>query len=204
MRFYDSLGPNPQIVRTFAAEKGIALAAVPIDIMAGENRGPAFLAINPLGQLPALALDDGTVVTEVTAICELLEDLHPSPALLGSTPVERAETRMWVRRFDLALLEPFTLGFRAAVARDFFAPRLPLLSEAAGRELLAHWAGQLRVFDRLLARRTFVCGARFSLADIPLGVFLRFAPAAGVPLPEDLDWFPGWLARLEARGTFSA
>ncbi|WP_448581637.1 glutathione S-transferase family protein [Thermaurantiacus sp.] len=204
MRFYDSLGPNPQVVRTFAAEKGIALARVPVDIMAGENRSEAFRAINPLGQMPALQLDDGTVVTEVTAICELLEDLHPQPALIGTNAVERAETRMWVRRFDLALLEPFMLGFRATLARSFFAPRMPLLSEAAGQEMMAHWAERLRFFDALLAGRRFVCGDRFSLADIPLGAFLRFAPAAGVSLPADLDWIPGWLDRLAARGTFDA
>ncbi|MFN7174056.1 MAG: glutathione S-transferase family protein [Thermaurantiacus tibetensis] len=204
MRLYDSLGPNPQVVRTFMAEKGIALERVPVDIMGAENRGEAFRAINPLGQLPALALDDGTVVTEVTAICELLEELHPEPPLLGRTPAERAETRMWLRRFDLLVIEPFTLGFRATVARDFFSPRLPLLSQAAGAEMLAHWADRLRVLDGLLAGRAFVCGDRFSLADIPLGCFLRFAPAAGVPLPEGLAFVPPWLERLDARGTFAA
>lgn len=204
MRLYDSLGPNPQIVRTFAAEKGMSLAKVPIDIMAGENRGEAFRAINPMGQMPALSLDDGTVLTEVAAICEYLEECHPRPALVGGTPVERAETRMWVRRFDLGVLEPFMLGFRATVARDFFSPRMPLLSESAGGELMAHWAERLAFFDRLLDGQTFVCGARFTLADITLGVFLRFAPAAGVPLPDGLCWIPGWLDRLAARGTFDA
>ncbi len=204
MRLYDSLGPNPQVVRTFAAEKGIRLETVPIDIMGGENRGEAFRAINPMGQMPALELDSGAVITEVTAICELLEELHPHPALVGNTPVERAETRMWVRRFDLAILEPFMLGFRATVARAFFSPRMPLLSGAAGAEMMAHWAERLRFLDGLLAGRTFVCGERFSLADIPLGCFLRFAPTAGVPLPEGLAFVPGWLDRLDARGTFAA
>lgn len=204
MRLYDSLGPNPQVVRTFMAEKGIRLETVPIDIMGGENRGEAFRAINPLGQMPALELDSGAAITEVTAICELLEELHPEPPLIGTSPAERAETRMWVRRFDLAVLEPFMLGFRATVARDFFAPRMPLLTPSAGAELMAHWAERLRFLDSLLAGRTFVCGERFSLADIPLGCFLRFAPAAGVPLPEGLAFVPPWLERLDARGTFAA
>ncbi len=204
MKLYDSVGPNPQIVRTFAAEKGIALARVPVDIMGGENRRPPFLALNPLGQLPALELADGTVLTEVVAICEYLEEQVPEPRLLGASPEERAVTRMWVRRFDLGVLEPFTLGFRATAGRAFFLPRLPLLSEAAGAEVLAQAAGQLALFDRLLAGRTYVCGARFSLADITLGCFLRFADSVGQPIASGLAWVPGWLERLEARGTFAA
>lgn len=204
MRLYDSEGPNPQIVRTFAAEKGIALDRVPVDIMGGENRGPAFLARNPMGQLPALELDDGTILTEVVAICEYLEDLHPEPPLIGGTAGERAETRMWVRRFDLGVLEPYMFGFRATIGRAFFAPRMALLSEAAGAEMLHLMEEKLRHFDRLLAGRSFVCGSRFSLADITLGAFLLFARKMGQGLPEGLTWMPGWLGRLERRGSFEA
>lgn len=204
MRLYDSTGPNPQIVRTFAAEKGIALERVAVDIMGGENRGDAFRARNPMGQLPALELESGAVITEVVAICELLEELHPQPALIGQNAHERAMTRMWVRRFDLGVLEPFMFGFRATAGRKFFAPRMTLLSEAAGAEMLAQMAEKLALFDGLLAGRSFVCGERFSLADITLGCFLLFGRGMGAPLPDGLTWMPGWLDRLEARGTFSA
>jgi glutathione S-transferase len=204
MKLHDSAGPNPQIVRTFAAEKGIVLERVPVDIMNAENRGEAFRARNPMGQLPALELDDGQIVTEVVAICEYLEELHPSPALIGTTPAERAETRMWVRRFDLGVLEPYMFGFRATTARTFFTPRMSLLSEAAGTEMLGQVAERLAQFDRLLAGRTFVCGERFTLADITLGVFLRFDAAVRAPLPDGLTWLPGWLGRLDARTSFSA
>jgi glutathione S-transferase len=204
MRLYDSLGPNPQIVRTFAAEKGVLLEKVPVDILGGENRDAAFRVKNPLGQLPALELASGVVVTEVVAICELIEELHPQPALVGNTAVERAATRMWVRRFDLGVLEPFMFGFRATTGRAFFEPRMPLLSQAAGEEMLQRMREALRVFDGLLAGRSFVCGERFSLADITLGCFLRFCGEVETPLPDSLQWVPGWLERLEARGTFSA
>jgi glutathione S-transferase len=204
MKFYDSAGPNPQIVRTFAAEKGISLNKVPVDIMKAENRGDSFRAVNPMGQLPALELDDGQIITEVVAICEYLEECHPSPALIGTSPAERAETRMWVRRFDLGVLEPYMFGFRATTARAFFAPRMSLLSEAAGSEMLGQVTERLAQFDLLLAGRTFVCGDRFTLADITLGAFLRFDIATRGPLPEGLDWLPGWLTRLQERASFAA
>lgn len=204
MRLYDSIGPNPQIVRSFAAEKGIMLERIPVDLPAGENRGEAFLARNPLGQTPALELDSGRIITEVVAICELLEELYPQPALIGNDAPERAETRMWVRRFDLGLLEPWMWGFRATAGRRVFTGRMPLLSEEAGAEVLQLMTGTLRHFDSLLAGRTFVCGERFSLADITLGCFLMFGQKRGSPLPDGLGFVPGWLERLESRGTFRA
>lgn len=204
MRLYDSLGPNPQIVRTFAAEKGLTLERVPVDIMAAENRGPGFGRVNPMGQLPALALDDGRILTEVVAVCEYLEELHPAPSLIGTTAEERAETRMWLRRFDLALVEPFMWGFRATTARALFAPRMTLLSESAGAEVLALVAERLVFLDGLLAGRAFVCGNRFTLADILPGVVLRFAQTVGFALPGGLAFVPGWLERLAARPSLSA
>jgi len=204
MRLYDSLGPNPQIVRTFAAEKGLELERVPVDIMAAENRGPAFRRLNPMGQLPALELDDGRILTEVVAICEYLEELQPAPALIGATAGERAETRMWLRRFDLAVVEPFMWGFRATAGRALFAPRMALLSEGAGAEVLAQVAERLVFLDGLLAGRSWVCGDRFTLADIVPGVMLRFGQTVGFALPEGLGFVPGWLERLGARPALSA
>lgn len=204
MRLYNSMGPNPQIVRTFAAEKGITLDLVEVDLKAGENREAPFLARNPMGQTPALETDAGQIVTEVTAICEFLEELHPQPALIGNDAAERAETRMWVRRVDHGVMEPFMAGFRATAGRPFFAPRMALLSESAGGEVLELMRGNIRKLDGLLDGRTWLCGERFSLADIVLGSFLLFGRRTGAALPDGLAWFPGWLARCEARESFSA
>lgn len=204
MRLYNSVGPNPQIVRTFAAEKGITLELVEVDLRGGENRQPQFLARNPMGQTPALETDGGQIITEVTAICEFLEDLHPQPALIGNDAAERGETRMWMRRLDLGVMEPFMAGFRATTGRAFFAPRMALLSEGAGAEVLELMNGNLVKFDALLEGRTWICGERFSLADILLGCFLAFVKRTGGKLPDGLKWFPGWLERCEARASFSA
>ncbi len=82
MKFYNSLGPNPRLVRIFMLEKGIDIPATEIDIMAGENRQAPYTDINPAGQMPSLTLDDGTNIAETIVICECLEEAHPTPALI--------------------------------------------------------------------------------------------------------------------------
>ena len=101
MKFYNSVGPNPRVVRVFMAELGVSCDVEEIDIMKGVNRQSDYLAVNPGGQLPALMLDDGRVVSEITAICEYFADQAGGSTLIGETPEDRAETRMWVRRIDL-------------------------------------------------------------------------------------------------------
>ena len=89
MKFYNSIGPNPRVVKMFMQEKGITIPFVEVDLMAGENRKEPYVAKNPGGQLPALELDDGAVLTEITNICEYLEEKNPSTTpLFGSTPEE--------------------------------------------------------------------------------------------------------------------
>ena len=101
MRMYNSLGPNPRCVRMFMTEKGVTLDTIEIDILGAENRQGPYTDKNPGGQMPAIELDDGSILAETTAICEYLEDTQPGPALIGSTPEEKAETRMWQRRIEL-------------------------------------------------------------------------------------------------------
>ncbi len=120
MKLYSSMGPNPRLVRLFMAEKGLNIETVPVDLLAGENRKEPFLNKNPAGQLPALELDDGTVISETVAICEYLEELQPQPALIGNSAQERAETRMWTRRIDLKICEPLGSGFRCAEGARLF------------------------------------------------------------------------------------
>ena len=98
MKLYDSIGPNPRIVRMFMAEKGIDMPKQTVDLRGGENRQAEHLKRNPHGQMPTLELDDGSYLSEITAICEYLEEKNPKPAMIGSTPEERAECRMWTRR----------------------------------------------------------------------------------------------------------
>jgi glutathione S-transferase len=120
MKIYTSRGPNPRVVRMFMAEKGIQLELVKVDLMGGENRREPYLSKNPSGQSPVLELDDGRYLAEITVICEYLYEKKPDPPLIGRTPEERAETRMWVRRIDLNIAEPMANGFRFGEGLEFF------------------------------------------------------------------------------------
>jgi len=202
MKFYTSVGPNPRVVALFMAEKGISIPEVVVDLRGGENRrAPYNVDVNPAGQTPALELDDGTILTEITAICEYLEERFPDPALIGTTPEERATTRMWTRRIDLKICEPLANGFRFAEGLPLFESRMRCLPEAAAG-LKAVAQDGLRWLDPLIAEREFVAGDRISLADILLFAFLDFGAGVGQPLdPANgniLRWYEGMKARPSA------
>ena len=82
MRLLSSFGPNPRMVRMFCIEKGIDIETVEHDLLGGENRAAAYTAKNPGGQMPALELDDGSVIGETVAVCEYLEEKNPSNPLI--------------------------------------------------------------------------------------------------------------------------
>lgn len=204
MKLHDSIGPNPHVVRMFAAEKGLDLARETVDLRGGENRQAAYVAKNAAGTTPCLELADGRFLSEVTVIAEYLEELHPAPPLIGTTPDERAETRMWVRRIDLGIVEPMTNGFRAAEGRPLFAPRMRLVGPDGASELKAIARDRLLWLDGQMAGRTWVCGDRFTLADILLFAFVAFGATVGQPLPETVTWLPGWFDRVKARPSAAA
>ncbi|MBI1405664.1 MAG: glutathione S-transferase [Caulobacter sp.] len=205
MKLYNSIGPNPHMVRMFAAEKGLSLPKVEVDLMAGENRGEPYTgAVNPAGQTPALVLEDGRVITEITVICEYLEEKHPSPALIGSTPEERAETRMWTRRIDLNICEPMANGFRAAEGRAIFESRMKLVGAEGSKDLKAIARDRILWLNGLMGERKFICGDRFSLADILLFAFIAFGAQVGQPIPDEAAWVKAWFERVKARPSAAA
>ena len=203
MKFYNSVGPNPRVVRMFMAEKGITIPAQQVDLMKGENRQADHLKRNPHGQMPALELDNGAYVSEILAICEYLEETHPKPPLIGSTPEERAETRMWTRRIDLNICEPMANGFRFSQGLPLFQNRIVCVPEAAeGLKRIA--ADRLKWLDGQMEGRKFVCGARFSLADILLFCFVDFGGQVGQPLDASNKNLTGWLAQVKDRASAKA
>jgi len=206
MKLHNSLGPNPHVVRMFAAEKGIALPLQPVDVMNAEHRRPPYAdRVNTMLQTPALETDDGAVICEVTAICEYLDELHPSPPLVGATPAERAETRMWVRRIDLNILEGRSRAFRATGARAFYEGKIKLLSVPAAEELKALVEDRILWLDEQMAGKTYVCGERYSLADILLYRFMTFgAPAGRNNLPTGADRLQAWYRRVAGRPAAAA
>ena len=204
MKLYDSVGPNPHVVRMFAAEKGIDLPTVRVDLRGGENRREGYMARNPAGTTPVLELADGRTVAEITVIAEYLEELHPAPPLVGTTPDERAETRMWTRRIDLGIVEPMSNGFRASEGRAMFAPRMRLVGAEGAADLKAMAQDKLRWLDAQMGTNRFVCGERFSLADILLYCFVAFGTSVGQPLPADANWLAGWFDRVKGRPSAAA
>ncbi|OGB06793.1 MAG: glutathione S-transferase [Burkholderiales bacterium RIFCSPHIGHO2_12_FULL_69_20] len=204
MLFYDSVGPNPRMVRMFAAERGIALPSTKIDLRGGENRQPPYLAKNPAGQMPALELDDGFVLAEITAICEYLDETATSgPSLIGADARQRAEARMWTRRIDLYIVEPLTAGFRYAEGLKMFQSRMHCIPHAAD-DFKAIAQQKLAWLDGQIAGREFVCGDRLTMADILLFAFLDFGNGVGQPLNPALTQVAAHFARMKARPSAAA
>ncbi|MEH2471488.1 glutathione S-transferase [Nitrobacteraceae bacterium AZCC 2161] len=198
MKLYASIGPNPRVVRMFLAEKGINIPVQAVDLAAGENRQPAHLARNPHGQMPTLELDDGSYLSETVAICEYLEETHPAPALIGTTPEERAEARMWRQRIDLNICQHIANGYRFSQGLKRFESRIVCAPEgAAGLKKIA--ADRIRWLDGQIAGKEFICGPRFTLADIKLYCWLDFAGKVGQPLDPANSHIAAWFARVDTR-----
>ena len=197
MKLHNSIGPNPRAVRIFLAEKGLAIPLVQVDLMGGENRREPYLSKNPAGQLPCLELDDGRFLSEITVICEYIEEKKPEPALIGRTPEERAMTRMWVRRIDLNIVEPLANGFRYAEGLGLFKTRIRTIPHAAD-DLKALAREKLEWLEGLL-RGPWIVGDRFTLADILLFAFLEFGAQVGQKLDAKLLKLNDWYGRVAAR-----
>ncbi|HEY5107498.1 MAG TPA: glutathione S-transferase family protein [Caulobacteraceae bacterium] len=203
MKFYNSIGPNPRVVKMFMAEKSLDIAHEEVNLVAGENRQAPYTAKNPSGQMPALELDDGEVLAEITAICEYLEEIHPDPPLVGATPRERATTRMWVRRVDLNIVEPMANGFRFSQGLPLFQNRVHCIPHAAD-DLKVIAQEHLTWLDGLIAGRTWIAGERFTLADILLFCFLDFGSQVGQPLNAENKNVAAWFERVKARPSAAA
>ena len=203
MKLYASIGPNPRVVKMFIAEKGLDIPIETVDLMAGENRQAPYVAKNPSGTMPALEVEEGVILAEITAICEYLEELHPNPPLIGSTPMQRAETRMWTRRIDLGVVEPMTNGFRFSQGLRLFENRIRCIPEAA-EGLKTTAKEKLAWLDGLIAGRTYIVGDRFTLADILLYAFLDFGTQVGQPLDGANKNLAAWSERVKARPSVAA
>ena len=203
MKLYNSIGPNPHVVRMFIQELGIDLESVEVDLMAGENRQQDHLTRNPSGQMPTLELDNGEFISEITVICDYLDEQQGYTDLIGKTPQDRAETRMWTRRIDLQIVEPLTNGFRFSEGHDFFKDRLRLIPQAAD-DLKIIAQERITWLDGQIKDKEFICGDRFSLADIMLYCFLNFGTTVGQPLNEGNKNIVNLYNKIHSRQSASA
>lgn len=203
MLLYDSFGPNPRAMRMFLAEKGITIPTKPIDLMKAENRRPPYTDRNPGGQLPALELDNGKCLGETVAIWEYLEEKNPTPALIGSTPEERAETRQWQRRVEQRVTENLYNGFRYSQGAQIFKDRMRILPEAADG-LKAVVQDNLKWLDNLLEGHDYIVGNRFTIADIILFAALDFGAGVGQKIDPSLKNVNAWFKRVDSRPSAKA
>jgi glutathione S-transferase len=204
MKFYNSAGPNPRMVRMFMAEKGFDVPKVDVDLRGGENRREPYLKVNPSGQTPALELDDGTVLAEITAICEYVDEIKKdTPSLVGDSPADRANTRMWTRRIDLNICEPALNGFRFAEGLKMFETRFRCIPQAAD-DLKATARDKLAWLDKLVGSKPFIAGNKLTMADILLFAWLDFLKGVGQPLDPANKNLTAWFERMKARPSAAA
>jgi glutathione S-transferase len=205
MKIYDRPGfPNPTRIRIVLAEKGLEskVEFVPVDLIAAEHKQPAFLAKNPSGVLPVLELDDGTFVSECTAITEYLDNLDGKPTLTGRTPREKALIHMMQRRAEAYVLDPLGVFFHhatpglGAALQPFKSPEWEGRAEMGRREGDRAKDG-LKHFNEVLTRQPYLAGDSFSMADITLLAGLAFAEALGA-VPPDLSALKQWQERVAA------
>jgi glutathione S-transferase len=204
MKIYDREGtPNAARIRIVLAEKGLEdqIEFVSVDLIRAEQKQPAFLAMNPIGKIPVLELDDGTVISESTAITEYLDNLDGNPTLTGKTPREKGLIHMMQRRVEMMVLEAID---------DYFHYGTPGLGKALRPWRMPDWSGakewgerrgaqavqNMPYFNDILAKKPFVAGDAFSMADISLWAALAFADAIGLPIAPELTALAAWRSKV--------
>ncbi|MCF8478438.1 MAG: glutathione S-transferase [Pseudolabrys sp.] len=198
MKLYDSkTAPNPRRTRIFLAEKGITVPMEQVDIMTLQHKTPEYTAINPLQRMPALVLDDGTVICESLAICRYFEALQPEPALFGTGPKEIGLVEMWSRRTENNLFAPVAAVFRHLhpAMKELEVPQVPAWAEANKPRVAAF----LELLDKELGSREFIAGDHYSVADITAQVTVDFLKPARLSMPDGLTNVARWHAAVSAR-----
>lgn len=201
MKLYDmTQAPNPRRVRIFAAEKGIELTLVPVDLAAGEHKQPRFLEKHPSGKIPALETDDGRFIGESVAICRYLEALHPEPNLFGADPYELGRVEMHNRILELELWSQIGVSWVNGPVVAQMAPGRFKQNAAAKEAADANVAAFYARLDRELGERSHMAGERFTIADITALTAVDFASGpVGLPPDPALTNLAGWHERMTAR-----
>ncbi|MBH0000530.1 glutathione S-transferase [Pseudoalteromonas distincta] len=206
MKIYDVENfPNPLRVRIALAEKNATanVEFVPVDLLNGEHRTEAFLAKNPLAGVPVLELDDGTFISESTAITEYIDTAFEGPSLMGETAKERAVINMMQKRAESMVLDAVATYFHHAT--DGLGPELETYQNVAWGEKQGEKARQgFSYFNDVLAQSAFVAGEQFSIADITLYAGLVFAGFAQIAIPNELTHLVAWQEKVAKRPSVAA
>ncbi len=203
MKLYDGgRAPNPRRVRVFLAEKGVNVPTEQVDLGGLQQKTDAYTAINPLQRVPALVLDDGTVIAESIAICRYFEALHPEPPLFGRGALDTALIEMWNWRVELHLLMPMSFVFRHLhpAMKEMEVPQVPAWGEANKPRVSAF----LELLDRELKDRAHIAGADYSVADITAMIAVDFMRVMKLSPPDTLANLNRWHAAVAARPSAKA
>jgi len=203
MKLYDGgRAPNPRRVRIFLAEKGVAVPTEQVDLGKLEQRSDAFTALNPMQRVPALVLDDGTVIAESIAICRYFEALDPDPPLFGRGALDEALVEMWNRRVELHLFLPVATVFQHLhpVMKIMVDPQVAAWGEANKPRVTQF----LQFLDGELKDRAYVAGAAYTVADITAMVAVDFMRVSKLSVPEELTHVRRWHQAVSARPSAAA
>jgi glutathione S-transferase len=209
LTLYDcSTAPSPRRARILLAEKGVPFETVAIDLRKGEQFGADFRAVNPQCTVPALRTEEGAVLTDNAAIAAYLEARQPEPALLGRTPLEKAEVASWHWRAEfeglMAVAEALRNASPALVNRALPGPDdYPQIPELAQRGL-ARAQQFFAALDERLQDRDFIASGAFSLADITAVVAVDFARVVKLKPAEQFANLRRWRERLAQRPSIGA
>jgi glutathione S-transferase len=203
VKLYDGgRAPNPRRVRVFLAEKGIKVPTEQVDLGKLQQRSDAYTAINPMQRVPALVLDDGTVITESIAICRYFEALYPDPPLFGRGALDIALVEMWQRRVELHLLLPVSNVFRHLhpAMKQMEDPQVAEWGEANKSRVMTF----LQILDGELKNRTYVAGAGYTVADITAMIAVDFMRVSKLSVPDDLGNVRRWHESVAGRPSAAA
>jgi glutathione S-transferase len=203
MKLYDGgRAPNPRRVRVFLAEKGITVPIEPVDLGQLQQRSDAFTAINPMQRVPALVLDDGTVIAESIAICRYFEALNPEPPLFGRGAVQSALVEMWNRRAELHLLFPVAMVFQHLhpAMKIMVDPQVADWGEANKPRITQF----LQFLDGELKGRPYVAGESYTVADITAMIAVDFMRVSKLTVPDNLANLRRWHTAVSARPSAKA
>jgi glutathione S-transferase len=203
LKLYSSkLAPSPLKVLIFLKEKGILDQVEVIDLDLGklEHKSPEYKAIAPNSRVPALKLDDDTIILETTAICRYLESLYPEPNLFGENPIEIASIEMWYSRVTYELVVPLMHGFRHTHPHMSQMENQNKEYGLAQRELAVK---SLDVYNEIIASREYIAGERFTYADIQMVTSLQFLVRLNRLDINDYENLNDYINQVSSRSSFS-
>src|SRR5262245_6749085 len=201
LKIYDYKGfPNPTRVRIALAEKGLSdkVEFISVDVPAGEHRLPSFVRKNPYATVPVLELEDGTCISECTAITEYVDNLVGEPVLTGRSAKDRAIIHMMQRRTEAGLLDAAATYFHHATPG--LGPKIEVYQNREwGEKNRERAIAGMRYLDQVLAVQPFLAGNDFTMVDITAFAGLVYAAIAKIEVPVELNNLRFWHQRVAGR-----